>query len=426
MCIIITYKFALNKPRNYEYYIARTEQMFLLYKLVKNARIKEVTEDMNKKENIVKIKWIEFENLETGLKVERIKFFDNITLLVGLSGAGKTQILDAIVSSLMLALDKIQLIQPYTVCIGIDINEHIYEWTYTVQKHKVINGVSFDTPDEYFFVYESLLCDQNEIFVRDNDKINIKDFSNIPTPRKDKSLIYQYSDDLHFRELVNGIKNLYNIDMDLTIRRYFAKDSVEDFKNKINRTFKVKPTTNIKIFSHLPAPLKLYIAKIHYSDIFEKILETVKDIFPEIENIDIVEDLIKDRYGVQITVYGRKLYQEDISNGILKSIYFIIELYTASENSLILIDEFENGLGMNCITALSDLLMEESSQLQFIITSHHPKIIGNIDYNNWKIIEREKNIIKNFDCNDDGYEIGGNRHDAYFKLLDKWKFEGKI
>lgn len=374
----------------------------------------------------MKIKWIEFENLETKLKIERINFFDDVTLLVGLSGVGKTQILDAIDFSLRLALDDVMILQPYKVCIGININSHIYEWSYSLQRQTTTDEVSFDSIDEYLFSHESLLCDNKEIFARENDEVSIQDFENIPTPRKDTSLIYQYSDDLHFNELVNGLRNLYNIDMDLNVRRYLAKDSVNAFKNKIDRTFREKPTTSIKLFSHLPTPLKLYITKIHYSDIFVKILDTVTDIFPEIENIDIVEDLTKDRYCVQITVYNQKLYQGDISNGMLKSIYFIIELYTASENSLFMIDEFENGLGMNCITALSDLLLEERQDLQFIITSHHPKIIGNIDYNNWKIIEREENVIQNFNCNDDGYEVGGNRHDAYFKLMDKWKFEGKI
>ena len=39
----------------------------------------------------VKLKWIEFEDLRTGLKIEKIEFNDDITLLVGLSGVGKTQ-----------------------------------------------------------------------------------------------------------------------------------------------------------------------------------------------------------------------------------------------------------------------------------------------------------------------------------------------
>ena len=41
----------------------------------------------------VKIKWIEFENLRTGLKIEKIEFNDDVTLLVGLSGVGKRRFL---------------------------------------------------------------------------------------------------------------------------------------------------------------------------------------------------------------------------------------------------------------------------------------------------------------------------------------------
>ena len=69
----------------------------------------------------VKIRWIEFENLRTGLKIERVNFFDDITLLVGLSGVGKTQILNAVEYSLKLAVDKDIILRPYRVGIGIQI-----------------------------------------------------------------------------------------------------------------------------------------------------------------------------------------------------------------------------------------------------------------------------------------------------------------
>ena len=61
----------------------------------------------------VKLKWIEFENLRTGLKIERVVFNDDITLLVGLSGVGKTQILNAIEYSLKLAVNKNLRLEPY-------------------------------------------------------------------------------------------------------------------------------------------------------------------------------------------------------------------------------------------------------------------------------------------------------------------------
>ncbi len=61
----------------------------------------------------VKIQWIEFENLKTGLKIERVNFNSDVTLLVGLSGVGKTQILKAVEYSLNLAVDKDVILRPY-------------------------------------------------------------------------------------------------------------------------------------------------------------------------------------------------------------------------------------------------------------------------------------------------------------------------
>ena len=46
------------------------------------------------------------------------------------------------------------------------------------------------------------------------------------------------------------------------------------------------------------------------------------------------------------------------------------------KNSLVLIDGFENGLGGNCIDVLAEISLDERKNLQFIITSHQPKIIN--------------------------------------------------
>ena len=109
---------------------------------------------------------------------------------------------------------------------------------------------------------------------------------------------------------------------------------------------------------------------------------------------------------------------------MLKTIYYIVELFTMSEDSLVLIDEFENGLGVNCIDLLSELMLSERNDLQFIITSHHPKIINAIDKDKWRIIDREGSIVKN--SSSLSYGIGNRQHDAYFNLINRWEFEGKI
>ncbi|MDV2999866.1 MAG: hypothetical protein N5P05_001472 [Chroococcopsis gigantea SAG 12.99] len=50
---------------------------------------------------------------------------------------------------------------------------------------------------------------------------------------------------------------------------------------------------------------------------------------------------------------------------------YISQLYLAPDNSIILIDEFENSLGVNCLDSVTELVLN-NNKLQFIITSHHP------------------------------------------------------
>ena len=50
-------------------------------------------------------------------------FYDDVTLLVGLSGVGKTQILNAIEYSLNLAVRKDIILKPYDVSIGIYVDD---------------------------------------------------------------------------------------------------------------------------------------------------------------------------------------------------------------------------------------------------------------------------------------------------------------
>ena len=107
---------------------------------------------MNERVKYVKIQWIEFENLKTGLKIERVYFNKDVTLLVGLSGVGKTQILNAIEYSLNLALDKdkdkIVQLRPYKVGMGLLIEGEEYEWFYQIDKSNDDELIIEVIPDE--------------------------------------------------------------------------------------------------------------------------------------------------------------------------------------------------------------------------------------------------------------------------------------
>lgn len=371
----------------------------------------------------VKIQWIEFENLKTGLEIDRINFNKDVTLLVGLSGVGKTQILHAIEYSLNLAVDKDLMLRPYRVGMGILVGDNEYEWFYQINKI-IEDKLIINEESKYGFSFEKLLCNGKEIFQRINEKVTVSGYDKVPQPKKDESLIFQYSEDSNLKTLISGIRKLYPVEMELAIRGGISRESFSRLKSKITDTINNEENVEFKVFSHLPVALKLYIAKKYYNELYIKIFEAVKELFIEIEDIDVEEDSTRKMYLVSIQVYGKKLLQDDISNGMLKAIYYIVELFTMSDDSLVLIDEFENGLGVNCIDLLSELMLSERDDLQFIITSHHPKIINAIDKDKWRIIDRNNYVIKNYASST--YGIGNSQHDAYFNLINRWEFEGKL
>lgn len=371
----------------------------------------------------VRVKWIEFENIETGLKVERVDFFEDITLLVGLSGVGKTQILNAVEYSLNLAVRKDVIMRPYFVNMGIEIDGDIYEWAYKISGIEK-EDILFENQEEYCIQYEKLIKNGDVIFERCDEDIRVMGYDKVPQPKKDESLLSQYSEDEEFEKLISGIRKLYSVEMELAVRGGIKSELFSKLKVRVVETIRKGDNVPFKTFSHLPAAMKIYIVKHYYKDIYIKIFDAVKELFMEIEDIDVVEDEDREMYLVAIQVYGKKLLQHDISNGMLKTIYYIVELFTMSDNSLVLIDEFENGLGVNCIDLLSEILLFERKDLQFIITSHHPKIINGIEQNRWKIIDRYGSIVKN--SNSEKYGIGNSQHEAYFNLINRWEFEGKI
>ena len=370
----------------------------------------------------VKIQWLEFENLKTGLKINRIEFNKDVTLLVGLSGVGKTQILKVVEYSLNLAVNKDVMLYPYRVGLGIVTENDEYQWFYE------INEINEDTliineESKYGFWYEKLECNGEKIFERENEKVSVIGYDKVPQPKKNESLILQYSEDKNFEKLISGIRKLYSVEIELAVRGGIRSESFSRLKSKVTDTITSEKKVEFKTFSHLPVALKLYIVKRYYPELYIKIFEAVKELFMELEDIDVEEDSMREMYLVSIQVYGKKLLQDDISNGMLKTIYYVVELFTMSENSLVLIDEFENGLGVNCIDLLSELMLSERNDLQFIITSHHPKIINAIDKNKWRIIDRSGAVVENSGSLE--YGIGNSQHDAYFNLINRWEFEGK-
>ena len=105
-----------------------------------------------------------------------------------------------------------------------------------------------------------------------------------------------------------------------------------------------------------------------------------------------------------------------MSSGMFRTFLHVSDMYLLSKGTLVLIDEFENSLGVNCINVLTEDLIFENTNLQFIATSHHPYIINKIPYEHWKIVTRKGGEIRTFDAKE--FDLGASNHEKFINLIN--------
>jgi predicted ATPase len=356
---------------------------------------------------------------------DEIKFSSNLTLLVGVSGAGKTQILRAILDLRRIANGKA-------------ING--FEWKI---KFSTVNGTEFtweggfdtvetnelsfeddekekqDEREKSSLIYERLTSNNQLLILQRNlEEIRFKD-SPMPKLSSHQSMIYILKEESVIKEAFDALNKIEYRDHPINSRRLInSNQSLPSLKNKYK-------TLDSIVNSDEDIITKLYLTYENKLDIYEKIKSRFIDIFPQIGDLkvepfktDILPKSIAEKLQPGISIKEKSvpkwISENRMSSGMLRTIIHIAEIFLANEGSVILIDEFENSLGINCIDILTDDLIHENKTLQFIATSHHPYIINNIPYEYWKIVTRHGGHIRI--CNASDYHLGKSKQDAFIQL----------
>ena len=152
------------------------------------------------------------------------------------------------------------------------------------------------------------------------------------------------------------------------------------------------------------------------------------NIFPEIKDIKITIKAVSNDEAlifceIQDADSEEWIPQERMSSGMFRTLIYIIEVITAPEGSVILIDEFENSLGINCMSEVTDFILDHADGLQFIITSHHPYIINNIPWQDWKIVSRKGSRIKTKKATEISALNTASSLDKFTQLINALDFE---
>jgi predicted ATPase len=114
----------------------------------------------------------------------------------------------------------------------------------------------------------------------------------------------------------------------------------------------------------------------------------------------------------------------DISSGMQKLFLLILDTVLLQEGGILLIDEYENSLGVSAINFLPDLIDNINEKCQFIITSHHPYIINNIPIESWKVFHREGMHVHITDGKDLKEKYSRSRQDHFVQLINDPLYNG--
>jgi ABC-type dipeptide/oligopeptide/nickel transport system ATPase subunit len=171
---------------------------------------------------------------------------------------------------------------------------------------------------------------------------------------------------------------------------------------------------------------RLGLLWINDRQMFDRIKADFIDIFPQVESFGILttetrfewSEKVSPVFSLELKEVGvdRWITQSNLSMGMLKTLAHITEIYLLAEGSILLIDEFENSLGVNCIDVVTELL-NERKDIQFIFTSHHPYIINKIPMQYWKIITRKGSLVTATNATD-YEELSGSKHKIFTQLLN--------
>jgi len=289
----------------------------------------------------MKIHQISYYDHSSGWRLEPVTFSD-LNLLVGVSGVGKTKILDSIFVLQKIAngisLNGIEWEILFT------LNDVEYQWSGQFENTKLsgifenqngnIDEGNYPGINNYRVVDECLLRNNKIIIERNDNKIELLGVT-LPELSPFQSIVHL----LYLKDII-------------LIRKEFAKIRYSKQSRHFMPTYIISlPATTLNDIQEmrLPIEMKLPLVYNYFPEVFKKFKEAFTNIFIQVEDLkfETEKNLGKELLFIYMKEKGidRWIKQTEISSGMFRTLMHISELYLSAEGSVILIDEFENSFG---------------------------------------------------------------------------------
>ena len=369
---------------------------------------------------------IEINDPAAGWRLERTEFFPDVTLLVGLSGVGKTRILESIkkLSSISRGKTSAKFFGiSWKIQFKHEAKEFCWSGEFGAADESIIGS---DPPVESAFidedkdaprpnlVGEELEVDGNVVATRQGDDILLNG-TKTPKLSNKESLIHILKNEDGIGDAHKALDSILHVDHSEAGRRFFSfGGNFENLKKKFKTVEQIRA-------EDMPTNLKLALTHENCKEVFDEIVTQFQEAFPYVEEVGLkfaeagpfgtVPRLYMKEVGVD-----RIIPEESFSSGMHRTLLHLSRMSLWPDGTVVLVDEFENSFGVNCIHYVTDDLQVHSQRMQFILTSHHPYIINNIEKKNWKVVSRKGSAVSV-----EGSELLANKsshHEAFLQLLN--------
>lgn len=224
-------------------------------------------------------------------------------------------------------------------------SENIYEYSLKFDKNRKV-------------IFEEFICNNNEIFVYDNNSLSI----GINIDKK-----------VEIESLFNTVSST---DTFLSKLEDFIPCYINDFVNSIS---------NVKIVAESPFNEEIkYMPQIRIIDETDKklidsyreeVIEILSDLDPTIDDFDYVKREASDKVGYDLVII-RKGYKFDISyesQGIRKIVNLLTDILDIFDGKTILIDELDSSIGTKALIRIFSSIVNSDNNKdgQLIISSHN-------------------------------------------------------
>ncbi len=353
-------------------------------------------------------------------RIDNVRFQD-LNLIVGDSGSGKTRLLNTIFNfGSYVANRKLKGVSSWDITL--DVDGTIYHWQ--ISSTKIDNSIVVEN--------EILRLDGELLVSRDLDNFL---FCGDPLPKLQKdnlSVTILQEEDL--------IKPLYDGFTNILRRRFFEDDlrknsSIYAVSRHMLETIGEKQ--DLKELFRVETGLnpKLFILERFFTDIYNEIVSFFMNTFEFISEVSIRDsgsfelDNIPGRapiFCIKEHNVDEWIRLDELSSGMQKVLLVITDLLTMPRGGIYILDEYENSLGTSAINFLPELLLHKEIDNQIILTSHHPYIIGKFPVSNWYITSRKgPNVSFTFgEILSERYNVSS--QEKYLQLLNDPKYSEGI